>query len=97
MRPEDIERLRSYCVDFKKYRDVTVNGNGENLHDIKNSFDYVRKTLDEYQISSTKYGADISTKAEAAGNILSQLWTCYQNLENAIEIFCDAQERNNNQ
>lgn len=96
MKPEDIAKLRTYCEDFRKYRDNTVDGNGNNLHDIKQSFDYVKKTLDEYQISSTKYGTDLSTKAETASNILSQLWLCYQNLEKSIEGFCEMQERNNN-
>lgn len=96
MRPEDIEALRTYCKDFEAYRDLTVDGNGQNLHDIKNTFDFVKSTLDEYQISSTKYGTELGTKAENASQILSQLWACYQNLETSIKSFCDAQEENNN-
>ncbi|HAB66867.1 MAG TPA: hypothetical protein DCE23_05825 [Firmicutes bacterium] len=97
MTEQDIERLRGYCEEFAKFRDNTVDGNGNNLHDIKNSFDYVRKTIDELNLTGTAFGGELSSKAEQAGNVLSELWTCLQNLERSVLGFCDQQERNNNQ
>ena len=97
MTQEEIEKLRGFCDDFKKFRDNTVDGNGNNLHDIKNSFDYVRKTMDSYNLTGTKFGGDLSSKAENAGNVLSQLWLCLRDLETSVTNFCDQQERNNNQ
>lgn len=95
MTNEDIAKLRAYCEDFKKYRDNTVDGNGGNLHDIKNSFDYVAKSVEEYNISGTTFGSNLYAKAKSASDVLSQLWLVYQNLEKSIEGFCDNQERNN--
>ncbi len=97
MSDSDIARLREMCADFKKWRDLETDGNGNNLHDIKNSFDYVRDSLETYEISSTKFGSSLSAKAEAAGNVLSELWLIFQNLENAVTLFCDEQARNNGQ
>lgn len=96
MRNDDIKLLREYCEDFKRYRDNTEDGEGNNLHDIKNTFDYVRKTIDQYNLTGTAFGAELSTKAEKASNVLSQLWNCFQNLETSIEGFCLEQEKNNN-
>lgn len=95
MTNEEIAKLRSYCEEFRKFRDNTVDGNGNNLHDIKSTFDYVRKTVDNYNLTGTKLGGELSSKAEQAGNVLSQLWLCLQNLEISVGNFCDEQERNN--
>ncbi len=95
MNASDIQRLRDCCKDFKNFRDLTVDGNGNNLHDIKGSFDYVKKSIDDYHLTGTKYGSNLSEKAEQAGNVLSQLWTCLENLENSVEAFCQEQEKNN--
>ncbi len=97
MSDSDIARLREMCADFRKWRDLETNGNGNNLHDIKHSFDYVRNSLETYSIRSTKFGDNLAAKAEAAGNVLSELWLIFQNLENAVTLFCDEQTRNNNQ
>ena len=96
MPDSDIVRLREICADFKKWRDLETDGDGTNLHDIKNSFDYVRNTLETYNITSTKFGSSLATKAEAAGNVLSELWLIFQNLETAVRLFCDEQRRNLN-
>lgn len=95
MTSSEIEKLRSYCEEFRKFRDNTVDGSGRNLHDIKNTFDYVRKTIDSYNLVGTKFGSELSSKAEQAGNVLSQLWTCLYNLEVSVGNFCDEQEKNN--
>lgn len=95
MTDKDIERLRTFCEHFAKYRDNTVDGNGNNLHDIKVTFDYVKKTIDEYNLTGTTFGNKLSSKCEDASNVLSQLWLCLSNLEKAIELFCLEQERNN--
>lgn len=97
MTDKDLAKLREFCADFKKFRDNTVDGNGNNLHDIKTSFDYVRKSLDSYNLTGTTFGSNLSSKAEAAGNVLSQLWNCLNNLEISIQAFCDQQESNNKQ
>lgn len=97
MTEQDIAKLREYCEDFKSFRDNTVDGNGYNLHDIKHSFDYVRKTIEEYNLTGTTFGSELANKAEAASNVLSQLWLCLQNLETSVTSFCDQQERNNGQ
>lgn len=97
MTEQDIQKLRSYCEEFKKFRDTTVDGNGNNLHDIKGSFDYVIKTMEEYNLSGTKFGSNLTEKAEQASNVLSQLWGCLENLEKSVESFCDQQEKFNNQ
>lgn len=90
-----IERLRAYCEDFARMRDNTEDGNGNNLHDIKHTFDYVRTYIQQNNLSDTVFGEELSAKAEAAGNVLSELWLCLQNLEESIEGFCANQERNN--
>lgn len=97
MKTEDIEKLRGFCEEFARFRDNTVNGDGQNLHDIKNSFDYVTRTIDEYNLTGTAFGGELSEKTKAASSVLSQLWLCLQNLEQSVQSFCDQQERNNNQ
>ena len=97
MNPQDLEKLKSFCEDFKSYRDNTVDGNGNNLHDIKNSFDYVRKTLETYQLSGTTFGTELASKAGQASNVLSELWRCYANLEKAIDGFVTEQSNRNSQ
>lgn len=95
MRDEDLKTLRSYCEDFKKYRQNTEDGEGNNLHDIKHTFDYVRGSMDKYNLTGTAFGTEVSKKAEDCANVLSQLWNCLQNLEVSIEGFCIEQEKNN--
>ncbi len=97
MTEQDIEKLRTFCEDFKKFRDLTVDGNGNNLHDIKNSFDYVKQSLDRYNLTGTQFGENLASKAEEASKVLGQLWNCLQDLEKAVEAFCDQQEKNNSQ
>ncbi len=94
---EEIAKLREYCSDFAKLRDNTVDGNGNNLHDIKNTFDYVIKTIEDNNLSGTNFGSELLTKAENCANVLSQLWLTLQTLEKSINSFCDAQEKNNTQ
>lgn len=96
MKTEDIQQLRTYCEDFKKFRDNTENGDGQNLHDIKNTFDYVVKYAGENGLTQTVFGDGLAAKATEAANVLSQLWLCFDNLEKSIEGFCENQERNNN-
>lgn len=96
MSPEDIKRLREICAELRSFRDNTVDGNGKNLHDIKVTFDYVQKTLEEYNISGTNYGTSLSAKAAEAGTVLSQFWLSFRDLEESIEAFCTQQEANNN-
>lgn len=95
MTDKEIQRLRNICDEFKTFRDNTVDGEGKNLHDIKNSFDYVRKTINDYNLTGTAFGGELASKAERAGNVLSQLWLCLNNLETSVTAFCDQQERNN--
>ncbi len=95
MTNQEIEKLRGYCEDFKSFRQNTEDGSGTNLHDIKNTFNYVRKTLDTYNLVGTAFGSELSKKAEQAANVLSELWLCLQNLEISVENFCDEQEKNN--
>lgn len=97
MKPEVLEKLNAYCADFKKFRATTEDGQGNNLHDIKNTFDYIIKTIDEYKLTGTRFGSNLSAKAKEASQVLSQLWICLQDLEKAIGNFSDNQANNNNQ
>lgn len=97
MTDQDIQQLRGYVEEFAKFRDNTVDGNGNNLHDIKVSFDYVRKTVEENNLTGTTFGSELSKKAEECANVLSQLWLTLQTLEKSITSFCDSQEKNNGQ
>ena len=95
MTDQEISKLRGYCEDFAALRDNTEDGNGNNLHDIKNTFDYVRKTIEEYELTGTTFGSDLANKADEAAKGLSQLWLTLQTLEKSITSFCDAQSQNN--
>ncbi len=97
MTDSDIQKLKDFCEHFKQFRDNTVNGNGNNLHDIKVTFDYVKKTLDTYNLTGTTFGSELSSKCAAASDVLSQLWSCLSNLEKAVELFCLEQEKANKQ
>lgn len=97
MNSNDIQTLRKFCEDFKRFRDLERNGEGKSLHDIKYSFDYVRESIDKYGLTGTNYGTGLSERATKAGDVLSQLWNCLQNLEISIENFCTEQENNNKQ
>ncbi len=97
MTDQDIQQLRGYVEEFSRFRDNTVDGNGNNLHDIKVSFDYVRKTVEENNLTGTTFGSELSKKAEECANVLSQLWLTLQTLEKSITSFCDSQEKNNGQ
>ncbi|MBQ6324393.1 MAG: hypothetical protein IJI22_06165 [Bacilli bacterium] len=96
MKPEDLERLREVSQDFSRFRDNTTDGQGNNLHDIKNTFDYVAKTVEERQLEGTTFGSNLAAKAKEASNVLSQLWVCLKDLETSINSFVDAQAANNN-
>ncbi len=93
MSPDEISKLREYCAEFKQYRANTADGSGSTLHDIKVTFDYIAKTLENYDIQGSHYGSELTNKAKAAGEVLSQLWLCLQDLENSVEYFCDTQEQ----
>ncbi len=96
MNPHDLERLAEICNDFKKIREVTEDGQGNNLHDIKNTFDYVTKTIEEYQLTGTVFGDNIVEKAKTASKVLSQLWLSLQDIEKSINNFIDNQMSANN-
>ena len=97
MNQETLQKINAYCADFKKFRATTADGQGNNLHDIKNTFDYVAKTVDEYKLTGTRFGSNLSAKAKEASQVLSQLWVCLQDLEKALGNFTDNQSSNNNQ
>ena len=97
MRPEDLAKLSRICADFKRFRDVTEDGQGNNLHDIKNTFDYVAKTVEQYQLSGTKFGYELITKINSTNKVLSQLWLNLQELEKTIGTFIDNQKKTNSQ
>ena len=97
MPEQEIQQLKRYCEDFAKFRENTEDGNGNNLHDIKNTFDYVRKYVTNQGLAETVFGQELAQKSEAAANVLSELWLCLKNLEDSINGFCDSQMRNNGQ
>ncbi len=97
MNQEILEKLNSFCADFKSFRANTEDGQGKSLHDIKHTFDYVAKTVDTYHLTGTKFGSNLSEKAKEASQVLSQLWLCLQDLEKSISNFTDNQTNNNNQ
>jgi len=97
MKPEDLEKLKSYCEDFKKFRENIQDGDGNNLYDIKKTFDYVTKTIDQYQLKGTTFGSELSAKSTEASNVLSELQVCLEELEKAIATFVENQTINNNQ
>lgn len=95
MTNDDIKKLRDYCADFAEFRKNTEDGSGSNLHDIKNTFDYVRKTMEKEGLTTTEFGANLAKNAESTANVLSELWNCLYNLEQSVESFCQQQEKNN--
>lgn len=97
MTQEEIQKLRGFCDEFAGFRGLEEDGNGNSLHDIKNTFDYVKRTIDEYNLTGTAFGSNLSSKAAEASSVLSQLWLCLDNLEKSVTAFCDEQERNNGQ
>ena len=97
MNQEILEKLNSFCADFKSFRANTEDGQGKSLHDIKHTFDYVAKTVDTYHLTGTKFGSNLSEKAKEASQVLSQLWLCLQDLEKSISNFTENQNRINNQ
>ena len=97
MNQEILEKLNSFCADFKSFRANTEDGQGKSLHDIKHTFDYVAKTVDTYHLTGTKFGSNLSEKAKEASQVLSQLWLCLQDLEKSISNFTSSQASNNNQ
>ena len=75
--------------------DLTADGNGNNLHDIKNTFDYVIKTIRDRGLTDTGFGETYVAKAEEASNILSDLWNSIDNARKGILEFCENQRKRN--
>ena len=96
MKQEDLAKLNRFCADFRSFRANNEDGQGKCLHDIKNTFDYVSRTVSTYQLQGTKFGSDLTTKANEASKVLSQLWLCLQDLEKSITNFTTNQASNNN-
>jgi len=97
MKPEDLEKLNSFCADFRSFRANNEDGQGKCLHDIKNTFDYVSRTVETYQLQGTRFGSNLTVKANDASKVLSQLWLCLQDLEKSLTSFITNQASNNNQ
>ena len=96
MKSEDLQRLTTICADFRRFRDNTEDGQGRNLHDIKNTFDYVIKTVDNYHLTGTKFGTELVDRAKENSKVLSQLWLCLQDLEKSLNNFIENQTNLNN-
>ena len=96
MNPEDLKKLQECCEVFQKFRKNEVTGDGDNLHDIKHSFDYVRKYADQNGLTGTVFFGELAEKAKNAGNVLSELWLCFRDLENAVNEFVSNQTNLNN-
>ena len=97
MDQDSLKKLQEYCTTFRNYRSNEVNGDGENLHDIKNSFDYIRKYAADRNLTTSVFGAELAAKAENAGKVLSDLWICFRDLEKSINEFVEEQTNRNNQ
>jgi len=95
MPENELKQLESYCQDFSKFRQIQADGNGQNLHDLKNTFDYVVKTIQEYKIEQTIFGSELGKQVKNANNILSELWNCLNDLETALKSFIEDQRANN--
>lgn len=52
-----------------KYRDSIV---GNNLHVIKNSFTYVKNSIDVYGLTGTAFGEELSKKAGNTAEVLQR-------------------------
>ena len=92
---EDLKKLEDICSVFESFRDQTVDGEGKNLHDIKVTFDFVKKTAEEYNLTGTTFGDTLISKVEGASNVLSELWNSLKNLETSIHTFVENQRKNN--
>lgn len=88
----EIVKLRAYCSNLAKVLNTEVNYEGTNLHDIKNSFDYVIKSMREtWKLDDTDFAKTAIEKAEAAGEVLSKLWQAINTLVGDILKYCDNQ------
>lgn len=96
MNKEQVEAISKVVEELKSYLNLTVDNKGNNLHDIKFSFDYVMNTIKEHNLESTIYGENLKNQVEQAGNILSQLYTCLENLIKVLDTFCNDQGNTNN-
>ena len=95
MNNDDLKKLQECCEVFRGFRGNTVDGNGNNLHDIKHTFDYIRKYADTNNLTGTVFGTELAAKATSAGNVLSDLWLCFRDLENAINDYVTDQSNLN--
>ena len=95
MSEDDLKTLIELCSIFRGFTDTTADGNGNNLHDIKVTFDYVKKTAENYNLVGTSFGNDLVNKVEKASDVLVRLSNCYKNLEASINNFVEIQRRNN--
>ena len=75
--------------------ELTVDGDGTNIHDIKNTFDYVIKTIRNRGLTDTGFGASYVAQAEEASNTLSDLWQEISNVKKSILEFCENQRKIN--
>lgn len=97
MNNNTIQYLRNGCTYFGEILDLTTDGNGQNLHDIKYTFDYVIRYVREKDLETTAAGNKIISDAEKAGQIISAFWREIDSLKTSVERFCDNQESINRQ
>ena len=96
MNTQYLNQLQGYCTDIAGFLANTEDGNGTSLHDIKHTFDYVLRTVENLGIEDTRFGSDAREKIQTANAMLSVLWNCLNDLKKALEGFVETQKKNNN-
>lgn len=91
MKPEHIRYLDNACQYFEYILEDAVDGNGNNLHDIKNSLDYVCKYMVGKDLTSYPSAEVIMANATDVSDRLSNLWHQINNLKNSLRRFIDSQ------
>lgn len=91
-----LDQLTSFCNDFAVMLANTADGKGTSLHDIKNSFDYVLKSIDKLEITGEGFEQATKQKIKQCNDALSSLWHCVSDLKKALENFVQEQKQNNN-
>lgn len=89
MTSDDIVVVRQAISYLEKILRLDADGNGQNLHDIKNSFDYVAKYIDEQGLTDTVWGEELTARAKSVGNVISELWNALNAAKKNLESTCD--------
>lgn len=87
----EIEQIKEYCANISR---LTA-GPGTSLNEVYEAFINVSTQLKKSNLTETVIGNELEQKLTNVTNISEQLIGCLNQLNTALEGFCNIQKQNN--